>query len=74
MKKLEELKAEFKAYHYAVVEQIKEEQELTKEQTTLDEFEEKLEELIDRLSELVLTPEHTEARAPSLARDSSEPG
>ena len=73
LKKLEELKAEFKAYHYAVVEQIEGEHELTEKQTTLDEFEEKLGELIDHLSELVITPEHTEARAPSLARDSSEP-
>ena len=73
LEKLEELKAEFKAYHYAIVEQIEGEQELTEEQTTMDEFEEKLEELIDRLSELVITPEHIKARAPSLARDSSEP-
>ena len=66
------MKAEFKTYHYAVVEQIEEEQDLTEEQTVLDEFEEKLEELIDRLSELVTIPEPTEAHTPSLAKDSSE--
>ena len=42
LKKLEEIKAEFKTYHHAIVEQIEEEQDLTKEQTTLDEFEKKI--------------------------------
>ena len=71
LKTLEELRAEFKSYHYAVIEQVEEEPALTEEQTTLDEFGEKLEELIDRLSELVTTPEPTETLAPVLANETS---
>ena len=53
LKRLEELDAEFKKYHYAIVELMESEEDLEEEQVTLDDHDDKTADFVGRLQVLV---------------------
>ena len=57
VKKLEALSAELKTYHCTTVDQIEDQDKLTKEQAFLDDHEDKVEHLMEHLEDLVVSTE-----------------
>ena len=57
VKKLEALSSDLKAYHCITVEQIEDQDKLTKEQAFVDDHEDKVEDLMEHLEDLVVSTE-----------------
>ena len=66
-KKPEALSTKFKAYHCAIVEQIKDQNKLAEEQAVLDDHEDKVDNLMEHLDDLAVTTEPVMPHASDMA-------
>ena len=66
-KLITDVSADFKAYHFALIDQIESEEEATAEQDVLSQYELKVMNLIDRIAKIVEVPEVSAALAGCLS-------